>query len=140
MRLLLLALTLFSPIALACQPCNEYLDLKSTIQQADLIAIVESRGSFFESQPETVDLKVKDILKGSYKHKRLKARAWHGMCPYGVILEEGTHLIFLEENGSVFASVQSGCSIKSLTVQQGKVLLKGEFLSIAEFKDRYRVE
>jgi hypothetical protein len=130
---------------MACEPCAQMLDLKGTIAQAQLV-IVGQRVDFNSSEkgrwakqqgPETVQIKVLQTWKGSPSGTIIRARSWYGMCPYGVVMDDQSYVLFLVKEEGDYTSVNSGCSIKSLPFAKDAVTIDGDPIPLAEFKKSY---
>lgn len=86
--------------AYACQPCESTLDLRRTLEKADLV-VVAGRAKL-PKEPDGPgggsachELEVEAVLKGEFKGEKLTVRRWYGMCPYGIFVNEGTYVVIL---------------------------------------------
>src|SRR5687767_9086771 len=86
----------------ACQPCESTLDLRRSLERADLVVVAKRAKP--SKEPDAPgggaacdELTVERVLKGELEGESLTVRRWHGMCPYGVILGEGTYVVILRK-------------------------------------------
>jgi hypothetical protein len=102
----------------ACEPCAELLDLDETAQQADLVVIGEqvNSGPSTGSGPDWIVVRVDEVLKGDPPGERIRVNGWDGMCPYGIVVEPGIYVMFLADEGEMYAAVNYGCAVKTLPV------------------------
>src|SRR5688572_14077949 len=95
----------------ACQPCESTLDLRRSLERADLVAL--AKRAKLPKEPDDPrggsachELSVEGVLKGEFKGERLTVRRWYGMCPYGIFVNEGAHVVILgSASGSDYDSV-----------------------------------
>ncbi len=140
------ALSLWAQAAYACEPCPQSLDLQQTMRGASLIIIGERTTPLQEEEtkglggPEYVDITVHTVFKGASPANAIKATAWFSMCPYGMVTKPGEqHVMFLEQRqGETFYRVvKDGCSVKTLPVQDGKIIMQGQVLTPDIFKELF---
>lgn len=156
-------LALAGEAASACEPCGATLDLRRSLERADVVAVVR-RPALPEQPADTAngpacdELRVERVLKGEAGGEKLLVRSWHGMYPYGVILGEGTYVVILRraaasdydsvrdreecagaraKGAELFAAVEHGCAVKSLRVESGAVEAEGVKMTIEEFREKY---
>lgn len=151
--------------SLACEPCGSTLDLPRSLGKADLVVVAKRPA--VPKQPENPaggpacdELLVEGVLKGEFEGEKLRVRSWYGMCPYGIILSEGTYVVILgkasvsdyeshaadPEGGckaalakkeGLYVPVGHGCAVKALAVASGLVEAEGVKLTLEEFRDKY---
>jgi hypothetical protein len=149
--------------ALACEPCGSRLDLPRSLEKAELVVV--ARRPAEPKQPEgpangpACDvLSVEGVLKGEFKGEKLRVRSWYGMCPYGIILSEGTYVVLLSKapehaydvsypddecakalkrKPELYVAVEQGCAVKALAVREGSVEAEGLKMTLEEFRDKY---
>ncbi len=140
---LVLAFLYISP-AFACVPCAETWDLSKTAKHADAIIIGkritpktpgEDR---LESAPEYVNITVESVLKGDIEEKTIKAAAYaSGVCPYGIVTPPGkSYVMFLgrAKDGKTYDSLNYSCAVRSLAVENNKVLTDNGPMDMKQFK------
>ena len=151
--------------ALACEPCGSRLDLPRSLEKAGLVAVVRRPEGArplhdLDNNPPCDELLVERVLKGEFKGERLWVRSFYGMCPYGIILGGGRHVVLLarpsaeehafhasnvegeceaalDKGEGFYAAVGLGCAVKSLAVTEGSVEAEGVQLTLEEFRDKY---
>jgi len=123
-----IVISLLSMPVLACEPCpqNINLNFEQTAQKADLVIIGQKvadgpstkvHGSQFPGGPEWIKVKVLEILKGNTQDKEIQVKSWYGMCAYGIILNDNkSHVIFLQNGKDQYYAVNSGCAIRTFSV------------------------
>lgn len=144
-RWLLFLLAVFFLLALpdqakACEPCESILSLEDTTAQADLVFIgrLAAEGPATDDGegwggPEWIEVDVVEVYKGRPSGERVRVHSWSGMCPYGIILnDQSEHLIFLQETSSGYDAVNYGCAVKQLSIEEGRVIIGDQALSIAD--------
>jgi len=146
--LFLIAFFLFYvPSGFCCEPCKEILGFQSTVQQADLIIvgrkIAEDTPAREQSNsgPESITIQVLKYLKGKAPRK-IKVNSWDGMCPFGIVIDNRTYVIFLQKKGTpLFAlgkveydAINQGCSIKTYPVESDTVYFEDQKISLDIFK------
>ena len=147
----------------ACEPCGTTLDLRHSLEKADLVVVAKRPA--VPKQPENPangpacdELLVEGVLKGEFEGERLRVRSWYGMCPYGIILNEGTYVVLLRKAVSheydlarydsecgqalkrkpeLYSAVEEGCAVRHLAVESGSVEAEGVKLTLEEFKGKY---
>ena len=140
---ILFTILLMNETALACQPCTSTLNLEQSLKKADLV-IVGRRMDHEPNGPpyQTSTVAVFKVLKGTVIREEVLVRGWHGMCPYGIIVNDKTYLMILQVSSEIsgaYEAVDSGCSVKTLPVQSGVVSIEGKRLSLEKFKRRYKL-
>lgn len=98
------------PAAQACQPCRDVLSRKDTAARAELTVIGRPLDSPFQGQPASVRVKLLQVIKGEMQADSIRVRSWYGMCRYGLALENGVYLLFLQKTADVYEPVEQGCS------------------------------
>src|SRR5687768_13249385 len=147
----------------ACEPCGSTLDLRRSLERAEVVAVVKRPERPRQPEepsngPACDELLVERVLKGKVEGERLAVRSWYGMCPYGIILGEGTYVVILagasssdydaaeasvgcdvsrERKSGLYAPVEHGCAVRSLRVEAGAVEAEGVKLTLDEFRDKY---
>lgn len=127
---------------LACLPCPNTLNLQETINNSDLIIVGQKISDIgndtFSGSPEGMKVRVIETLKGSSEKGELNIVYLYGMCGYGIYLNDNKeYVLFLEgveagvENYD-YTSVNWGCSIKNLIVENNQVEYEGQKISIYE--------
>ncbi len=146
-------LTIFAAPLLACQPCliEKSLNLKQTIEQADLIATgnrIFDKTKPPEKEPSLIKVQFARILKGKVLENQAQVKSYYGMCPYGIVLPDaGDYVLFLSDvdNGNLWSAVNR-CSVKALKLNDKTVSLDDgateisldEFLSEHIVKPEYK--
>ena len=149
--------------ALACEPCGSKLDLPRSLEKADLVVVAKRPAEPKQpeqpaSGPACDELLVESVLKGEFEEEKLRVRSWYGMCPYGIILNEGTYVVLLSKAPShaydfsrpddecekalrqkpvLYTAVEQGCAVKALAVEAGSVEAEGVKLTLDEFREKY---
>lgn len=148
----------------ACQPCETTLSLKDSLAAADAVVVGRKTDSSDEApgpdvKPQCGEFEVVEVLKGEVGPRNIKARAWYGMCPYGIIVgNRETYLLILkkisteaefggtvtdecgrvfEREGYIYGPVEYGCAVKTLPVELGEVEADGVRMTLAEFREKY---
>lgn len=135
-------LSLLARSAWSCEPCESTLGLQETIQQADLIIVgqkiknITEPGIPEEISPEIL-VRVDQTLKGFIKEKELKVHSYSGECPYGIVVDDKSYLIFLK--GPPYTAVNQGCAVKTVPVEEGLVAHEGRRLSPTKFVAEFGV-
>jgi hypothetical protein len=148
----------------ACEPCHFNLTLRHSLAEADLVLVVKRaeapkgappRGA----EPQCDELSVEEVLKGDFKGERVRVRSFYGMCPYGIVLGEGTYVVILKKatpsdyevsgdetaacgdaparKAGLYVAVGGGCAARVLAVEDGAVEAEGRKLTLGEFRDHY---
>lgn len=136
MKLFFVLPFLWSYSVLACEPCESNLGIEETIAQADLILIGQKIRDIVEpgippDTPPEIVVRIDRFLKGFVKEKELKVHSFSGECPYGIVVDEKSYLIFLK--GPPYTAVNNGCAVKTLPAQEGLIEWEGRRLSPNEF-------
>jgi hypothetical protein len=138
------AVTLVGETVFACPPCPSTLNLEQSLSKADLVIVGERIASDGpEGRAQNIQVKVLKVLKGKLKGRQVAARSWHGMCPYGIIVGDGKYLMILKESSEMpgmYDSVDSGCSVSTLSVKSEKVSVDGKRIPLKEFQRRYKLK
>lgn len=129
--------------AFACQPCLSTLTLEQSASKAELI-IVGERLNFSpnEVRPQSIEVRVVSVLKGKDERKTIRVRSWYQICPYGIIVDDQRYVMFLSksvEMRGMYEAVEGGCGVKTLPVQNKKVLVEGKRISLAELREKYKL-
>lgn len=113
-------LTVFAVPVFACQPCvlEKSLDLKQTIEQADLIVTgnrIFDQSAAPDKKPPFIKVQFRRILKGAVSENQGTVRSFFGMCPYGVVLpDDASYVLFLDSiDKNLFGAVDR-CGVKAL--------------------------
>ena len=132
---------------LGCEPCPEEIDIKETYRRADLVIVGEkfSEGPSSNTQPsgpEWIEVQTSKIIKGISDSNHFKINSWDGMCGYGIVIDEKTYVIFLEKKSPhkdftwddyAYDAINSGCSVKTLLIENGEVNFNNEKIPLEEF-------
>jgi hypothetical protein len=134
---------LLSAAAFACQPCESTLNLEQSAGKAELI-IVGERLDFSpkEVRPQSIKVRVVNILKGKAERKKIVVRSWYQICPYGIIVDDQRFVMFLSksvEMPGMYEAVDGGCGVKTLSVQNKEVVVEGKRMSLAELREKYKL-
>lgn len=140
---------LVSP-AVACEPCSEIWDFARTAAVADLILVARENpapkptpppGQPPPDGPDSIKIDIEQVLKGEESRQTIVVNSWDGMCPYGIQLEPGSHVVLLRKRNDrqqwddvEFDSLNNGCALKSLPIKDGKVELEGKSLTLDELR------
>jgi len=126
----LVALTvgLGAPVADACQPCESKLDLEITARLASLVVVARRVGEALERPDDDLaasfaQFEVEKVLKGTPIARRIDVALgwWCGFGPEVPIGESA--VLFLEPKGNRYFTIRDGCSVRSLPVLDGKVVV-----------------
>jgi len=129
----------------ACEPCSKILNFGETVQQADLIIVGEKSANGpsvmmnqFPDASDWIDIKIFDILKGQEKKKRIRVNSWDGMCSYGIDIDDGKYIIFLEKREVdhetyQYDAVNYGCSIRIYSIKDDIVVFGDEQILMGQF-------
>ncbi len=124
----------------ACEPCQKMLTLKETARKADVIIVGERTNYSLKEKshpggPETADIHVLQVLKGPELGSMIKTDAWYGMCPYGMAIDDQRYVMFLTRAKVLFFKpLNDGCAVKTLPVDNGRVIWNGQRISIADLQ------
>jgi hypothetical protein len=139
-------------LAGACEPCSRTLNIVETTKTADLIIIGQKieDGPIQESAPKYVGgnwIKVKalTVLKGNLEDLEVNLKSWDDFCPYGIVIDDRTYVIFLakskdDEGGYQYEAVNAGCAVKTLLVENDTVNFLGRPLSIEDFSEALQLK
>lgn len=106
--------------AWACEPCPNLLDVPQSLHRASLVIVANATGyARSGKKPEFDTLEVEGVLKGKYAGKRLRVKAWYGMCDYGITLEKGKYVVLLAEENGNYTAIQNGCGKKAFPILPG---------------------
>ena len=140
-------LTFISSEIHACEPCAKILNFEETIQRADLIIVGKkiSEGPLagpenFQVGPDWIEFKIMDVLKGESRKKIIKINSWNGMCPFGIQIDSGNHMLFLTSLENAVDAVQYdtvnfGCSVKTYPIEGEIVVFGDEKISMEKFTE-----
>ena len=127
--------------AWACEPCAKIWDMDQTAKNADVIIIgkritPKATGEDRHMGPDIVEIKVDLVLKGTLQEEAIQAHAWSGMCTYGIVTEpQESFVIFLQKTEEgIYDSVNYGCALKVLPVDNGQVIMDDRSVDIQQFK------
>jgi hypothetical protein len=129
-------------IVYACEPCPSTLNFEETVEKSDLI-IIGQRTDFspneqysFKTLPESINVKIIEILKGNTNQNQITVNSWDGMCGYGIVVDDKEYVMLLQEKDNMYDAVDFGCSIKTFSVENGLVDFNGDKISIDEFTSK----
>ncbi len=129
-------------VVYACQPCGSSLNFEETAAKADLI-IIGQRTDFssneqdsFSNLPDSINVKIFEILKGDIKQNEIIINSWNGMCGYGITVDDAIYVMFLQEKVEIYDAIDSGCSIKTYLIEDDKVNFEGKKILIDEFVNK----
>ena len=129
-------------IVYACEPCPSTLNFEETVEKSDLI-IIGQRTDFssneqdsFETLPDSINVKIIEILKGNTNQNQITVNSWDGMCGYGIVVDNKEYVILLQERDNMYDAVDFGCSVKTFSVDNGLVDFNGDKISIDEFTNK----
>ena len=114
-------------IVYACEPCPSTLNFEETVEKSDLI-IIGQRTDFSPNEqdsfegPESINVKIIEILKGETNQNQIKVNSWDGMCGYGIVVDDKEYVMLLQEKDNIYDAVDFGCSIKTFPVLTDTVL------------------
>ncbi|OVE78398.1 hypothetical protein BVX98_00390 [bacterium F11] len=114
-----------------CTPCKETLGLQATINNSDLVLI----GRLADPHSQDIySIEVIEVLKGKNKKNYVQVFNDYGMCgkAYGLDLDDKTYVIFLQKKGELFETVQSGCAVRKLPVNDGVISIR-----LSDFKKEH---
>jgi hypothetical protein len=132
---LILAALLAVQIVYACEPCPEVLTFEESVAEADVIIIGErvGLGPSTGDGPDWITVKVYEVLKGSVPDERIQVNSWNGMCPYGIVVEDGLYVMILDKFEGQYDAVHWGCGVKTFPVESEMVMMGDGPVSIDEF-------
>lgn len=133
--------------AMACEPCHEKAwDLPRTVRKAELI-IVGRRvgpeagviGTPSQPGPETIPVDVVRVLKGRDDRKEITVDSWHGMCDYGIVVDDRPYVMLLtralsQGREAEYGPVNLGCAVKTLAMTDEGVEVDGKRFTLEEFQ------
>lgn len=131
-----------TPRAHACEPCPEILGFDQTVKVADLIIIGERTDYSPEEAkaigrgPDTVKVRVLNVLKGTTPGNIITVNAWDGMCRYGIVVDAAPHLMILQSGVGQFNTVESGCGVSAIPLVNGTVTIDGKPFTPTELQRR----
>jgi hypothetical protein len=148
----------------ACEPCHFNFTLRHSLAEADLVLVVKRAEARKDApprgpEPPCDELSVEEVLKGDFRGEKVRVRSFYGMCPYGIIVGEGTYVVILKKaeasdydvsgdetaacgealarKAGLYVAVGGGCAARVLAVEDGSVEAEGRRLTLGEFRDRY---
>jgi hypothetical protein len=132
---LIFAALLAVQIAYACEPCPEVLTFEESVAAADLIIIGERVGSGPSTGdgPDWIMVDIYEILKGNTTETRIRVNSWDGMCPYGIVVDDGLYVMILDQFEDQYDSVHWGCSVKTFPVESEMVMMGDGPVPIDDF-------
>ncbi len=129
-------------IVYACEPCPSTLTFEETVEKSDLI-IIGQRTDFspneqdsFETLPDSINVKIIEILKGNTNQNQITVNSWNSMCGYGIVVDNKEYVMLLQERDNMYDAVDFGCSVKTFSVDKGLVDFNGDKISIDEFTNK----
>ena len=118
------------------------MNFEETVEKSDLI-IIGQRTDFssneqdsFETLPDSINVKIIEILKGNTNQNQITVNSWNGMCGYGIVVDDKEYVMLLQEKDNMYDAVDFGCSVKTFPVDNGLVDFNGDKISIDEFTDK----
>ncbi|MCB0358501.1 MAG: hypothetical protein KDD44_02665 [Bdellovibrionales bacterium] len=132
---------LLSAAASACTPCATKLTLEETVKKADLIVIGTNETGELpavheQAGPDTLRIAVSEILAGTEERKSIVVNSWDSMCPYGIVITTGSYVIFLTRRESMYDSIDSGCSVKALPLENDEVVIDERRIPLGSLKKK----
>lgn len=134
--------------AFACEPCSKIFNLNETAQAADTIIVGRKIGegpttirAEYPGGPDWIEVKVLRTLKGEVSGI-IRVNSWDAICTYGIIVDDDKeYIMFLEKRipgpGEVFnddyRTVEDGCAVKILPVEDNAVITDLKRMSVDEF-------
>lgn len=131
----------FTATVYACQPCPSTLNFEETVEKSDLI-IIGQRTDFSPNEqdsfevPDSINVKIIEILKGETSQNQISVNSWDGMCGYGIVIDDKKYVMLLQERDNIYDTIDFGCSVKTFSVENGLVDFNGDKISIDEFTDK----
>jgi hypothetical protein len=141
--LFILLFTVLAPSAFACEPCPNYWNLQDSLNAADLVIIgkritpKQLGEDTLENPPEFVDIVVEEILKGKEDSTTIKAKAWSGMCPYGIVTPPEKSYVMLmvkSKDAAYYDSLNYGCAVSTLSMDGNMLTTRDGAISLDNFK------
>lgn len=105
------------PTAYACEECptDHEIGLQETIDRSELIVVGYRSDSNTEEYPQTIEITAKQILKGELTENPITVKSFTADCEYGIIIfDESDYIIFLRDDGDVYAPVNQACAVTKL--------------------------
>jgi hypothetical protein len=135
-------LIVVASVVYAFEPCSSTLNFEETVEKSDLI-IIGQRTDFspdeqdsFETVPDSINVRIIEILHGDTNRNQITINSWDGMCGYGIVVDDKTYVMLLQERDDIYDAVDFGCSVKTFPVDNGLVDFNGDKISIDEFIDK----
>lgn len=136
---------IYPNIGFACQPCAKKLDFSGSLKAAELVIVGAKLGQHADLDggipqgPEYIQVRVKQVLKGTPSGAEIKVNSWDAMCSYGIVVDNRDYLMLLvsetsSHDGSEYDAVNNGCAVKQLLVEDRKVQIEGKELSVSDVK------
>ena len=126
----------------ACEPCPSTLNFEETVEKSDLV-IIGQRTDFSPNEqdsldglPDSINVKIIEILKGDTNQNQITVNSWDGMCGYGIVVDGKKYVMLLKKRDTMYDAVDFGCSVKTFPVDNGLVDFNGDKISIDEFTDK----
>lgn len=105
------------PTVYACEECptDHEIGLQETIDRSELIIVGYRSDSSTEEYPQTIEITAKQILKGELTENPITVESFTSDCEYGIIIfDETDYIIFLRDDGDVYAPVNQACAVTKL--------------------------
>lgn len=129
-------------VALACQPCQNYVSFEDTVARAQLVVIgTAMKEAVHEYDGENDDfmvLRVDGVLKGEKVSGDIRVQSWSGMCPYGLFMKNGTQaVVYLSPMDDAWQIVGNGCAEPASPVEDGQVRTTKGVVALDAFRAAY---
>lgn len=108
------------PTAYACEECptDHEIGLQETIDRSELIIVGYRSDSNTEEYPQTIEITARQILKGELTENPITVESYTSDCEYGIIIfDESDYIIFLRNDGDVYAPVNQACAVTKLSYE-----------------------
>lgn len=105
------------PTVYACEECptDHEIGLQETIDRSEVIIVGYRSDSNTEEYPQTIEITAKQILKGELNENPITVESFTSDCEYGIIIfDETDYIIFLRDDGDVYAPVNQACAVTKL--------------------------
>lgn len=120
------------PTAYACEECptDHEIGLQETVDRSELIVVGYRSDSNTEEYPQTIEITARQVLKGELTENPITVESYTSDCEYGIIIfDESDYIIFLRDDGDVYAPVKQACGVTKLPYQEESLSLES-FMAI----------
>ncbi len=136
---IIFTLLLRTSFVYACEPCPETLNFEETVEKSDLI-IISQRTDYWQYEqkvPDSINVKIIEVLKGDINQNQITVNSWDGMCPYGIDVDDKIYIMLLQKRDNQYDAVNFGCSVKTFLVENNMVDFDGNTITLDDFTAKF---